>query len=75
MSDRQTFKDRRIADKYFDRRSGIDRRRGFDIGHFAQDLIERRKGMERRQKDERRDQYFRIDEWSSICVTPKSACE
>jgi len=75
MSESQPLKDRRIEDPFRDRRSGDDRRRGFDLGHFAQGGIERRKGVECRQKDERRDQYVRIDKWSSICVIPKSAVE
>jgi len=69
------LKDRRIEDPFRDRRSGNDRRRGFDIGYFAQGGIEKRKGGECRQKRERRDQYVRIDKWSSICVIPKSAVE
>jgi hypothetical protein len=75
MSDKQKLKDKRIADPFFDRRAGNDRRRGFDLAYFAQGGIERRKSMERRQKHERRDQYVRIDKWSSICVIPKSAVE
>ena len=75
MSESQPLKDRRVEDPFRDRRFGNDRRRGFDLGYFAQGGIERRKGMERRQKHERRDQYVRIDKWSSICVIPKSAVE
>jgi hypothetical protein len=75
MSDRQTLKERRIADPFFDRRSGNDRREGYESGYFSQGGLRRRKGMERRQKHERRDQYVRIDKWSSICVIPKSAVE
>jgi hypothetical protein len=71
----QPLKDRRIEDPFRDRRSGDDRRRGFDMGYFAQGGIEKRKGGECRQKSERRDQYVRIDKWSSICVIPKSAIE
>jgi hypothetical protein len=75
MSVSQPLKDRRIGDPFRDRRCGDDRRRGFDLGYFAQGRIEKRKRMERRKKDERRDQYFRIDKWSSICAVPKSAVE
>ena len=75
MSETQPLKDRRIEDPFRDRRSGDDRRHGFDLGHFAQGGIERRKGMECRQNDERRDQYVRIDKWSSICANPKSGVE
>jgi len=75
MGESQPLKDRRIEDPFRDRRSGNDRRRGFDIGYFAQGGIEKRKAGECRQKRERRDQYVRIDKWSSICVIPKSAVE
>jgi hypothetical protein len=75
MSESQPLKDKRIGDPFLDRRSGDDRRRGFDLGYFAQGGIERRKGIECRHKDERRDQYFRIDKWSSVCANPKSAVE
>jgi hypothetical protein len=75
MSESQPLKDRRIEDPFHDRRSGNDRRRGFDLGHFAQGGIERRKGMECRKKHERRDQYVRIYKWSSICAIPKSNVE
>jgi len=71
LSESQPLKNRRIEDPFRDRRSGNDRRRGFDIGYFAQGGIEKRKGGECRQKNERRDQYVRIDKWSSICVMPK----
>jgi hypothetical protein len=73
MSVSQSLKDRRMRDSFLDRRSGDDRRRGFDLGYFAQGSIDKRNGMERRKKDERRDQYARIDKWSSICAAPKSA--
>jgi len=45
----------------------------YELGYFAQGGIERRKGMERRQKDERRGQYVQISRWSSVCANPKSA--
>jgi len=75
MSESQPLKDRRIADPFFDRRSGDDRRKAHKLVYFAQGGIERRKGMEIRQKNERRDQYVRTNKWSSICVIPKSAVE
>jgi len=75
LSESRPLKDKRIEDPFRDRRSGNDRRRGFDIGYFAQGGIKRRKGIERRQRYERRDRYFRIDKWSSICVIPKSDVE
>jgi hypothetical protein len=75
MSDKQKLKDKRMADPFFDRRSGDDRREGYEADYFVKGGLQRRKGMERRQKHERRDQYVRIDKWSSICVIPKSAVE
>jgi len=73
MSDMQTLKNRRTMGPFLDRRSGDDRREGYELGYFAQGGIERRKGMERRQHNERRDQYIRTSQWSSICANPKSA--
>ena len=75
MPDRQTLKDRRIADPYLDRRCGDDRRGAYELGYFAQGGIERRKVMERRQKDERRDQYVQTSQWSSVFANPKLAVE
>ena len=49
MRESQPLKDRRVEDPFRDRRFGNDRRRGFDLGYFAQGGIERRKSMERRQ--------------------------
>jgi len=31
--------------------------------------------VERRQKRERRDQYVKNSQWSSVCANPKSAVE
>jgi hypothetical protein len=73
MSKSQPLKDRRIGDPYLDRRSGDDRREGYELGYFAQGGIERRRGMERRQKEERRDQYIQTSQWSIVCANPKSA--
>jgi hypothetical protein len=75
MNKIQPLKDRRIEDPIRDRRSGNDRRHGLDLGYFTQGGIEKRSGEECRQKKERRDQYFRIDKWSSIWVIPKSDVE
>ena len=75
MGDKQKLKDKRIADSFFDRRSGGDRREGYEADYFADGGLQRRKGMEHRQKHERRDQYVRIDKWSSICVILKSTVE
>jgi len=67
MSDRQTLKDRRIGDPFLDRRCGDDRREAYELGYFAQGGIERRRGVESRTKDERRDKYVRTSQWSSVC--------
>ena len=75
MRKNQALKDRRIGDPYLDRRSGEDRREGYELGFFAQGGIERRKGMEARQKDERRNQYVQISRWSSVCANLMSAVE
>ena len=73
MSQSKPLKDRRIGDPFLDRRCGDDRREAYELGYFAQGGIERRKSMERRQHDERRDQYIRTSQWSSVCANPKSA--
>jgi len=75
MRDGQQIKKRRIRDPFLDRRSGDDRREAYELGYFAQGSIEKRKGFERRQKDERRDQYVRISQWSSVCANTQSADE
>jgi hypothetical protein len=69
------MEDRRIADPFFDRRLGDDRREGYEFGYFAQGGIQRRKSIERRQKKERRDKCVRTNKWSSICEISKSAVE
>jgi predicted Zn finger-like uncharacterized protein len=71
LSDGQQLKKRRIRDPLLDRRSGDDRREAYELGYFAQGSIEKRKGMERRHKDERRDHHVRISQWSSVCTTTK----
>jgi hypothetical protein len=47
----------------------------YELGYFAKGGIQRRKGIERRLKNERRDQCGRTNKWSSICETSKSAVE
>ena len=71
LSDGQQLKKRRIRDPFLDRRSGDDRREAYELGYFAQGSIEKRKSMERRQKDERRDHHIRISQWSSVCMNTK----
>ena len=49
-----------------DRRSAADRRRVYDLDHFQNGGIERRKGKERRSQTERRDGWIRISSWASL---------
>ena len=72
MTESQSLRDRRIADPFFDRRLGDDRREGYELGYFAQGGMQRRKVLERRQKYERRDKCVRTNKWSSICDISKS---
>jgi hypothetical protein len=65
--------DKRIADPFIDRRSGDDRREAYELGFFAQGGIERRSGVESRQKGERRVQCVNVSEWSSVCPSKKSS--
>ena len=67
MEGKKIFKDKRISDPYVDRRSGEDRRQVYDADYFLNDGLERRSGKERRQHDERRKNYIRVSDWSSIC--------
>ena len=48
------MKDRRIGDPDLDRRSGEDRREDDDLDFFAKGGVEKRSGVEARQKGERR---------------------
>ena len=66
MKEKLIFKNARVNDPYFDRRSGDDRREIYDSDYFKNGGIERRNGKERRQCAERRDGYVRISDWSSI---------
>ena len=68
MNESESWKDRRIADPFLDRRSGDDRREAYDLDFFEQDNIERRSGIECRRRGERRAQFVNISEWSSVCV-------
>ena len=49
-----------------DRRSAADRRRVYDLDHFQNGGIERRKRKERRSQIERRDGWIRISSWTSV---------
>ena len=61
------MKNKRKKDPFVDRRSGEDRRNGYDLEYFPNGGSERRSGKERRRKDERRGRCFRVSDWSSIC--------
>jgi hypothetical protein len=75
MSESQSLKDGRIADPFLDRRSGDDRREAYELGFFKKGGIERRSGVESRQKGERRVQCVNASEWSSVCTKTKSPIE
>ena len=62
-----SLKDKRTSDPFVDRRSGEDRRVAYDLNYFSNGGIERRKGTDRRQQDERRDSCVRVSKWSSVC--------
>ena len=50
----------------FDRRSGSDNRKAFHFGRLTKGRSERRSGKERRSKFEPRQEWVRIDKWSSV---------
>jgi len=60
---------RRARRGSFDRRSGGDRRDSYSIDYFAKGGIERRshKG-DRRKNPERREQWIRVTDWSSVFI-------
>jgi hypothetical protein len=72
MSESRLLRERRISDPYRDRRSGDDRREVYDLGFFEQGGMERRSGVEIRQKQGRRVQCVNVSEWSSVCPPRKS---
>jgi hypothetical protein len=53
--------------KLFDRRSGDDRRRVYNLDYFEKGGLERRKQNERRRTGERRANCVRVSDWSSVC--------
>jgi hypothetical protein len=61
------MKNNRKKDPYVDRRSGKDRRVGYELDYFDEDGTERREGKERRRKGERRERCIPVSDWSSIC--------
>jgi hypothetical protein len=64
------MKTKRKKDPYVDRRSGEDRRDGYDLDYFPDGGTERRSGKERRRKGERRDNCVPVSDWSSVCPVP-----
>lgn len=62
-----TSQDARVRDPYMDRRSGEDRRAVYDSDYFENGGMERRRGTDRRQMEERRDNCIRVSDWTSIC--------
>jgi len=46
-----------------DRRSGTDRRRTYRLGLFLKGGVEKRRGNERRSRDERRKGWVRVGKW------------
>lgn len=67
MKEKISLPDDRTADPYVDRRSGDDRRQVYDSDYFEMGGLERRKGQDRRQPDERRQECVRVSKWSSVC--------
>jgi hypothetical protein len=49
-----------------DRRSGTDRRKAYRLGFFVKGRIEKRGGVERRAKDERRKGWVRVGKWRGV---------
>ena len=72
MDEKEFLKDRRVADPYIDRRSGEDRRNVYDYEYWESEGIERRTKKDRRQPKERRNNWVRVSEWSSVCIRDKT---
>ena len=49
-----------------DRRSGEDRRTAYSLDYFVEGGKEQRRGKDRRLTDERRADWVRITDWSSV---------
>ena len=56
-----------------DRRCGEDRRQVYDMDYFTNGGLERRIGQERRSGIERRKDWVKISEWSSIPAPDESS--
>jgi hypothetical protein len=57
---------RRKRDRYLDRRTGEERRTVYSLDYLEKNP-DRRLGLERRGRDERRKDCIRVNEWSSVC--------
>ena len=68
MVKEKSTEDARIGDPYVDRRSGEDRRQVYDADYFQNGGLEKRSGKDRRQRYERRKNFIRVSEWSSVCL-------
>jgi hypothetical protein len=73
MTEKSTDEEKRKSDPYLDRRSGEDRRKAYDLDHFADGGLERRDEKERRKPNERRKDCVKVSKWSSVC--PKNQTE
>ena len=60
------MKERRKRDPYIDRRSAEDRRQHYDLNYFLSGGVERGNKKERRQQGERRSNFIKVSEWSSV---------
>ena len=69
MTEQTPPKEKRKKDPYLDRRSGEDRRKAYDLDHFAEGGLERRDEKERRNRKERRQDCVKVSTWSSVCPT------
>jgi hypothetical protein len=56
----------------FDRRSGEDNRKLYNLDYFIEGGRERRKGKERRQSSERRSGWARVYNWCSVFLGRRS---
>jgi hypothetical protein len=61
-----SIRDRRITDPFLDRRSAEDRRQFYDLDYFQNGGLERRRRNDRRQHGERRKNFVRVSDWSSV---------
>jgi hypothetical protein len=52
---------------FAERRSGKDRRRIFNHGHFLFKTSDKKNLKERRLQAERREGWVRVTKWSSVC--------